>query len=198
MLTFPSAPNYVWHLPQGHWPGFGESRKSTVFSRGRTQLTDFFQISQNPPRTLLVHDVIHIPRSPFSIWDFYFDICEWHILPARAWTPALMLHLTNPCAKRKVLSLTKPKGKIYKTKCLSHYITFHWSLSDNKSPLLIRTLLIILAVLAMLWIGSIISLIFCSLCLFSRFFGTVLRAPNYGWYHIPFYVSKLFKFSGKV
>ena len=34
-----------------------------------------------------------------------------------------MLHLTNPCAKRKVLSLTKPKGKIYKTKSLRNYIT---------------------------------------------------------------------------
>ena len=33
------------------------------------------------------------------------------------------LQLTNPCAKRKVLSLTKPKGKIYKTKSLGHYIT---------------------------------------------------------------------------
>ena len=33
------------------------------------------------------------------------------------------LHLTNPCAKRKVLSLTKPKGKIYKTKSLGKYIT---------------------------------------------------------------------------
>ena len=59
----------------------------------------------------------------FSIWDFYFDISEWHILPACASTPALMLHLTNPCVKRKVLSLTKPKGKIYKTKSLGHYIT---------------------------------------------------------------------------
>ena len=34
-----------------------------------------------------------------------------------------MLHLTNPCAKQKVLSLTKPKGKIYKTKSLGNYIT---------------------------------------------------------------------------
>ena len=34
-----------------------------------------------------------------------------------------MLHLTNPCAKRKILSLTKPKGKIYKTKSIRHYIT---------------------------------------------------------------------------
>ena len=33
------------------------------------------------------------------------------------------LHLTNPCAKRKVLSLTKLKGKIYKTKSIAHYIT---------------------------------------------------------------------------
>ena len=37
-----------------------------------------------------------------SIWDFYFDISEWHILPAHASTPALMLHLTNPC--------TEPRG----------------------------------------------------------------------------------------
>ena len=62
-------------------------------------------------------------KSPSLIRDFYFDISEWHILPARAWTPALMLHLTNPRAKRKVLSLTKPKGKIYETKSLGHYIT---------------------------------------------------------------------------
>ena len=34
-----------------------------------------------------------------------------------------MLYLTNPWAKRKVLSLTKAKGKIYKTKSLGHYIT---------------------------------------------------------------------------
>ena len=58
-----------------------------------------------------------------SLWDFYFDISEWHILTGCAWTPALMLHLTNICAKRMVLSLTKPKGKIYKTKSLGHYIT---------------------------------------------------------------------------
>ena len=63
------------------------------------------------------------PRVPISIWDFYFDISEWHILSARAWTPALMLHLTNPCSKRKVFILPKPKGKIYKTKSLRHYIT---------------------------------------------------------------------------
>ena len=35
-----------------------------------------------------------------------------------------MLHLTNPCAVRKVLGLTKLKGKIYKTKSLGNYITY--------------------------------------------------------------------------
>ena len=57
------------------------------------------------------------------IWDFYFDIFKWHILAACAWTPALMLHLNNPGAMQKVLSLTKPKGKIYKTKSLANNIT---------------------------------------------------------------------------
>ena len=59
----------------------------------------------------------------FPIWGFYFDISEWHTLSAWTWTPELMLHLTNPCSKRKDLSLTKLKGKIYKTKSLGHYIT---------------------------------------------------------------------------
>ena len=54
------------------------------------------------------------PPLILSIWDFYFDISE---------LGALMLHLTNPCAERKVLSLTKPKGKIYKTKSLRNNIT---------------------------------------------------------------------------
>ena len=67
----------------------------------KTQLTDFLQNPQNPPRALPVHDVIHIPNSQFYIWDFYFDISERHILPARALTPALSLHLTNPCAELK-------------------------------------------------------------------------------------------------
>ena len=63
------------------------------------------------------------PLVAFSIWGFYFDICERHILPAPASTPALKLHLTNPCTKRKILILTKPKGKMYKTKSLRNYIT---------------------------------------------------------------------------
>ena len=69
--------------------------------------------------------------SPSPIWDFYFDISEWYTLSACAWTPALMLHLTKPCAKWKVLSLTKPKGKIYKTKSLGHHITKSYPATKN-------------------------------------------------------------------
>ena len=60
-----------------------------------------------------------------------------HPLRARAWTPALMLHLTKPCAKRKVLSLTKPKGKIYKTNPSAIILQYHLAnklLSRVKSP----------------------------------------------------------------
>ena len=127
MMTFPSASHHVRHTPQG----LGELRKSTVFLRGRNSTLLFwrknstnslFSNPPNPPRTLPVHDVIQICWSNFSIRDFYFEISEWHP-PPRAWTPDLMLHRTNLCAKQKVLSLTKPKGNTYKTKSLGHYIT---------------------------------------------------------------------------
>ena len=89
----------------------------------RTQeLNCFFLKSPNPQPTL-PGMTSFTSLASFPIWEFYLDICEWRFLPARAWTPALMLHLTNPCAKRKVLSLTKPKGKIHKTKSLGNYIT---------------------------------------------------------------------------
>ncbi len=62
--------------------------------------------------------VIHIPLSGISIVASVNDT-----LPARARGHLRScLRLTNPCAKRKVLSLTKPKVKIYKTKSLVCYI----------------------------------------------------------------------------
>ena len=104
-------------------------------SEARTQLTAVSQISAlasgawRQPNTLV----------PIPLGDVYFDISEWHILSARAWTPALMLHQTNPCAKRKVLSLTKAKSKIYKTNSLGNYITYlhivdlkdHWVMLES-------------------------------------------------------------------
>ena len=94
-----------------------ESQPSS--SEAGTQLTAFSQISAHAsgawrhPNTLV----------PIPIWYLYFNIPEWHILFACAWTPALMLHLTNSCTKQKILILTKPKGKIYKSKSLGNYIT---------------------------------------------------------------------------
>ena len=95
-----------------------ESQPSS--SEARTPLTEFSQISKSSAHTSGPEIICH--PSCISYLGFYFDIWELRIFSACAWTPALMLHLTNPCAKRKVLSLTKPKGKIYKTKSLRHYI----------------------------------------------------------------------------
>ena len=94
-----------------------------------TQLTAFSQISAHASGAWGHSNTL----VPIPTWDFYFDISEWHILSTRAWTPALMLHLTNPCAQRKVLSLTKRKGKIYTTKSFGNYITFFvWQLQIPK------------------------------------------------------------------
>ena len=103
-----------------------ESQPSS--SEAETQLTDFFQIPKTPPRTLPVHDVIHILRSHLlsgvsivtSLNDTSAPRAPEHLRSG--------LRQTNPCAKWKVLSLTKPKGKIYKTKSLGHYITL-WAMT---------------------------------------------------------------------
>ena len=64
-------------------PG-SESRFSR--SEAGTQLTAFSQISAHASGAWRhPHPLVLIP-----LWDFYFDICEWRILPACAWTPALM------------------------------------------------------------------------------------------------------------
>ena len=97
-----------------------ESQPSS--SQAGTQQTAFSQIPKIlSPRFRCMTSFT--PPGLISFLGFYFDICEWHILSACAWTPALMLHQTKPCTKRKVLILTKLKGKIYKTISLCHYIT---------------------------------------------------------------------------
>ena len=86
-----------------------------------SQLPAFFQIPQILSASS--HHVIHAPTliSYLGFWLWHF----WLSHPPRAHmnTCAQCVHLTNPCTKRKVLSLTKPKGKIYKTKSLHNYIT---------------------------------------------------------------------------
>ena len=109
MLAFPSVLplQHVWHPLQGHC----ELAKVTLLLRtARLNSNQLFQNPQNPPRALPVHNVILIHWSTF-LWDFYFDTC--------AQVCTKLTHVLS----RKVLSLTKPKGKIYKMKSLGHYIT---------------------------------------------------------------------------
>ena len=70
-----------------------------------------------------MHDVIHIPWSHLQSGIFILTSVNDTSFPCARQHLHSNLHLTNPFTKRKVLSLTKPKGKIYKTKSLSHYIT---------------------------------------------------------------------------
>ena len=92
-------------------------------SEAGTQLTAFLKSQKSsahaPGAWCHSHPMVPIFYLGFLFWYLWMT----HPLHARAWTPAFMLHLTNACAKRKVLSLTKPIGKIYKTKSLGHYIT---------------------------------------------------------------------------
>ena len=138
MLTFPSdpPPPPPRAAPVAHkvvWPRPGLNVDSVVW---RQELNSLLFLKSQHPQPTLPDMTSFTSLVSFPIWEFYFDICEW--------TPALMLHLTNPCTKRKVLILTKPKGKIYKTKSLRHYITsgvlmwwwhsflWHWSLESFK------------------------------------------------------------------
>ena len=86
ILAFSSAPpQHVWHPPQRS-PRVSESQPSrSVFS---SQLTDFFKIFPNPPRAS-------------GAWRHSDSLASVSPLCTRAWTPVLMLHLTNPCAEPK-------------------------------------------------------------------------------------------------
>ena len=96
-----------------HRPRPGPKNNSLRLSPNLNSLL-LFKITKNPSPSLPGMTSFTSPVL-FSIWCFYSDIWDCHILPARAWTPALMSAPTH-ALNRKVLSLTKPKDKIYKTK----------------------------------------------------------------------------------
>ena len=62
-----------------------------------SQLTAFFQNRQESQPIPSGHNVIRTPVT-FPIWGFYYDIWDYHILRARAWTPALNV-CTCTCTK---------------------------------------------------------------------------------------------------
>ena len=109
MLTFPSLP-HPRHVRQ-------PQRALKVNLLLRRQKLNSLTFLKSPKSTLPVHDVIHTSWS-----HFLSGVLFWHLWMTREHLRSC-LHLTNPCTKRKVLSLTKPKGKIYKMKSCGHYIT---------------------------------------------------------------------------
>ena len=109
------------------------SPESQLFSLDtKTQLTDFFQILKIIRARFWCMMSFTSPGRISYLGFLFWHLWMTHPRRARMWTPALMLHLTNPWAKRKVPSLTKLKSKIYKTKSLGHYITF--LLKKTKKP----------------------------------------------------------------
>ena len=113
-LTDPT--NVRAHTPQStNCTGLAQVRKiNSLCLNSNLNSLLLFKITKNPS-PLLPGMTSFTSPVPFSIWGFYWDICDCHILPARVWTPALMSAPTHVLS-RKVLSLTKPKDKIYKTK----------------------------------------------------------------------------------
>ena len=76
-----------------------------------TQLTAFSQPPPNPQPTFPVHDVIHTPWSYFISGVLFWYLWKTHPPPPRAREHLRScLHLTHALS-RKVLILTKPKGK---------------------------------------------------------------------------------------
>ena len=122
MLTFPSAPPPTTTTTTT----CGTRRKASASSESQPssekKKVDSALLYPKSQPTVPLHDVIHTSWSHFLSRVLFWHL--WIMHPPSAWTPALMLHLTNPCAKRKVLSITKLKGKIYKPKSLGYYITF--------------------------------------------------------------------------
>ena len=122
MLTFPSDPHHVWPPSQttGLSSASTEKKNRLPFSRLESQLTLFLKSSKSSalPGMTSFTSPVHFLSGFFSV------TCLIVTSPRkRVNTCAQCVHLTNPCTKRKVLSRTKPKGKIYKTKSLRNYIT---------------------------------------------------------------------------
>ena len=119
MMTFPSAPPASPTAPVAHkfvWPRWAP-KVDPSRSESNSQLTDFSQISLPVPD--VTHILGHILYLGFLLWHL------WMTRPLRTCVNTYVYVCTKltHALSRKVLSLTKPKGKIYKTKSPGHYIT---------------------------------------------------------------------------
>ena len=119
MPTFPSAPHHVRHLPQG----LGERAKVNRLLRTlKLHSLTVFQIPKILRARFRCMTSYTSRGHIFSIWVSIVTSLNDTSTPHARKHLRSSLHLTNPCAKRKVLNLTKPKGKIYKRKSFGHYM----------------------------------------------------------------------------
>ena len=118
MLAFPTAPPH--HMRTRH-KASASKRKSPFFFRPQdsTQLT-FFKFPEHASGHS--HPLINL-----SLGFLFWNLWTTHPPHVCTSTPVLKFaHKLTCVLSWKVLSLTKPKGKIYKTKSLGHYITHMW------------------------------------------------------------------------
>ena len=119
--NFSYADSFIWpnkrarapRSKQLDWPRPDANPNSLRLSPNLNSLL-LFKITKNPSPSLPGMTSFTSPVL-FPIWGSYCDTCDCHFLPARARTPALTSVPTHALS-RKVLSLTKPKDKIYKTR----------------------------------------------------------------------------------
>ena len=89
LLTFPSDPTTCGSPKQTTGLASASSGKSTCFVQAQiSNNCFFFQIPKSSAHRFRAWYHSH-PQFHFLFVFFYCDICDCHILPARAWTPAL-------------------------------------------------------------------------------------------------------------
>ena len=98
MLTVPSDPTTRGASRRPNWTGLAGLKNQPASSSFKSQLTFIFQKSLQILRPSLLGMMSFASPVPFPIRGFYYDICDSHILPARAWTLALNVCL-YPCTK---------------------------------------------------------------------------------------------------
>ena len=103
--------------------GLPQLRISTLSFRGRNLTHCFSQIPKSSAHASGAGRHSH-PLVPITIWDFILtSVNDASSLRAHEHLRSCLHQLTH-ALNRKVLILTKPKGKIYKRKSLCNYITY--------------------------------------------------------------------------
>ena len=103
MLTVPSDPTRRGAPPRPNWTNLGSNLNSLFFSKSSR---------------ILAHRFWEWRHSHSSLIS-YLGVLLWHLWlshPPRVRVNTCVNVYTDPCTKSKVLSLTKPNDKIYKTK----------------------------------------------------------------------------------